>query len=43
MSLESQAERSRSVSAQVTVCGIEISPTGGVSLLASETVTNLFS
>ena len=43
MELEHQAERSRSVSAQVTVSGMETSSTGGISLQASETVTNWLS
>ena len=43
MEFESQAERSRSVSAQVTVSGMEISSAGGMRSQASETVTNLLS
>ena len=41
--LDSQADKSRSVSAHVTVSGIEISSAGGVSSQASDTVTNLLS
>lgn len=43
MALESQADKSRSVSAQVTVFGIDTSSTGSSKSQASETVTNLFS
>lgn len=43
MELESQADKSRSVSAQVTVSGIEISSWGCSKSVASDTVTNLFS
>ena len=43
IALESQADKSRSVSAQVMVSGMEISSAGGSRSQASETVTNLFS